>query len=142
MASKSSRPVKCNGDADAIHANALVRKHLEYLASDTLHPNPRNVRTHSKKQIDQIAASIQKFGFNNPILIDDQNEVIAGHERLQAARQLGLAEVPVVRLNHLNVRLRRRPRSLWHCDVIPVVHGDRRGQDRRRGSGTALADAA
>lgn len=77
-------------------------KHLEYFPTDGLKPNPRNARTHSKKQVKQIADSIQQFGFNNPILIDDQGEVIAGHGRLQAAKALGLEEVPVVCLNHLS----------------------------------------
>lgn len=67
----------------------------------TLKPNPRNARTHSDKQIGQIAASITKFGFNNPILIDEGGQVIAGHGRLAAAKSLGFNEVPVVRLDHL-----------------------------------------
>lgn len=77
-------------------------KHLEFVATDKLKPNARNARTHSKKQINQIAASIRQFGFNNPILIDDAFGVIAGHGRLQAAKQLGLADVPVVCLSHLS----------------------------------------
>jgi DNA modification methylase len=82
--------------------NPPTAKQLELFAIDKLKPNPRNARTHSKKQIKQVAASIQKFGFNNPILVDDENEVIAGHGRLQAAKFLGLTEVPVMRLSHLS----------------------------------------
>ena len=52
------------------------------LAVDEIRPNPRNPRTHSNKQLRQIANSIEEFGFTNPILIDEANEVIAGHGRL------------------------------------------------------------
>jgi DNA modification methylase len=64
----------------------------------SLKPYPRNARTHSKKQIRQIADSISEFGWTNPILIDDQDGVIAGHGRIEAAKLLGLSEVPVIRL--------------------------------------------
>jgi ParB-like chromosome segregation protein Spo0J len=66
-----------------------------------LRPNPRNARTHSKKQIKQIAASIRKFGFLNPLIIDDAHMVLAGHGRLEAARLEGLTQVPVIRFDHL-----------------------------------------
>lgn len=65
-------------------------------------PYARNARTHSKKQIEQIAASMRQFGFTNPILVDDQNMVVAGHGRLEAARLLGMTEVPTVRLSGLS----------------------------------------
>jgi len=80
---------------------------LERLSPDTLRPHSRNARRHSKKQIRQIADSISRFGFNNPILISDNNEVIAGHGRLEAAKLLGLSEVPTVRLSHLSDADRR-----------------------------------
>jgi DNA modification methylase len=67
-----------------------------------LQPYPNNARTHSKKQIRQIASSIKRFGFNNPVLIDDKNQVVAGHGRVEAAKLLGLHAVPTVRLSHLN----------------------------------------
>ena len=72
------------------------------LATSKLHPYENNARTHKPKQIDQIKSSIKEFGFNNPILIDDDNEIIAGHGRLLAAIELGLNKVPVVRLSHLD----------------------------------------
>jgi DNA modification methylase len=75
---------------------------MEQISVTDLHPNPRNARTHSKKQIKQIASSIEAFGFNSPILVGESNDVIAGHGRLQAAKQLGLPLVPVVRLSHLS----------------------------------------
>jgi ParB-like chromosome segregation protein Spo0J len=57
-------------------------------------PYARNARTHSEAQVAQIAASIREFGFTNPILVDGERGVIAGHGRLRAARKLGMAEVP------------------------------------------------
>jgi DNA modification methylase len=71
------------------------------LAVDEIRPNPRNPRTHSAKQVSQIAASIREFGFTNPILIDETDEIIAGHGRLEGARAVGLAEVPCIRLEGL-----------------------------------------
>lgn len=67
----------------------------------TLKPAPRNARTHSDRQIEQIAASIRQFGFTNPLLVDDEDRIVAGHGRLEAARRIGVAEVPVIRLSHL-----------------------------------------
>ncbi len=64
-------------------------------------PFARNSRTHSDEQVAQIAASIREFGWTNPILVDDANGIIAGHGRLAAARKLGMAEVPVIVLDHL-----------------------------------------
>jgi 16S rRNA G966 N2-methylase RsmD len=75
---------------------------VEYHPTARLQPRANNPRTHSKKQIAQIAAAIQKFGFINPILIDDKGSVIAGHGRLAAAKQIGLTEVPVVRLSDMS----------------------------------------
>ncbi len=62
----------------------------------------RNPRTHTRKQIRQIAKSIKRFGFNNPVLIDDHNQIIAGHGRVDAAKLLGLSEVPTRRLSHMS----------------------------------------
>jgi hypothetical protein len=61
-----------------------------------------NARTHSPKQVGQIATSIKQFGFNVPILVNAQNEILAGHGRVEAAKLLGLAEVPVLRVSHLS----------------------------------------
>ena len=63
---------------------------VAYLELDRLKPDPSNARRHSKKQIRQIASSIEAFGFNVPILVDGDGGVIAGHGRLAAARRLGL----------------------------------------------------
>jgi len=72
-----------------------------YRRTDTLQPDPSNPRRHSKKQIGQIAESIKVFGFNVPILIDGNDQTIAGHGRLLAACTLGMTDVPTVCLDHL-----------------------------------------
>ena len=66
-----------------------------------------NARTHSPKQIKQIAKSIERFGFNNPVLIDDDDQIIAGHGRVEAAKLLELKTVPTVRLSHLSDQEKR-----------------------------------
>ena len=81
---------------------ALQHPNIETRQIETLIPYKNNARTHSKKQIQQIAKSIERFGFTNPVLISDQNEIIAGHGRVMAAQGLNLSEVPVLRLSHLN----------------------------------------
>lgn len=74
---------------------------------DRLQPYAKNARTHSDEQVDQIAASIREFGFTNPILVDSADGIIAGHGRLMAAKRLGLAQVPVIVLDHLTDAQRR-----------------------------------
>ncbi|MFM6932213.1 MAG: site-specific DNA-methyltransferase [Novosphingobium sp.] len=73
----------------------------------SLKPYARNARTHSKKQVRQIASSIERFGFVNPVLISDANEIIAGHGRVEAAKLLGLGSVPTVMLSHMSDAERR-----------------------------------
>ncbi len=68
----------------------------------SLVPYAENARTHSPTQVTQIAASIAEFGFVNPVLVDAEGVLIAGHGRVMAAKQLGLASVPVLRLGHLS----------------------------------------
>ena len=80
---------------------------IKYADTGTLNPNPRNSRTHSAKQIQQIARSIQSYGFNNPILVDAEGTVVAGHGRLEAAMKLGMAKVPTICLDHLSDAQRR-----------------------------------
>ncbi len=76
-------------------------------ALDRLVPYERNARTHSPEQVAQIVASIQEFGFTNPILVDGADGILAGHGRLAAAKDMGLAEVPVIVLDHLSAAQRR-----------------------------------
>ena len=80
---------------------------IEYFSPKNLIAYERNARTHSKKQVGQIAASISEFGFANPILIDANNTIIAGHGRLQAAKQLKLEQVPCIRLPNLTEAQKR-----------------------------------
>ena len=80
---------------------------IEHLATSALRPYARNARTHSSKQIAQIAASIREFGFNNPVLVDRDGEIIAGHGRVAAAQLIGLEAVPCVRLEHLSEAQKR-----------------------------------
>ncbi len=74
----------------------------ETCAIANLAPYKNNARTHSKKQLRQIADSIERFGFTNPVLVTGDNMIIAGHGRVEAAKLLGMIEVPVRRLGHLN----------------------------------------
>lgn len=80
---------------------------VEQINIETLIPYANNARTHSDAQVAQIAASIREFGFNNPVLIDEQSSIIAGHGRVLAARKLELDTVPCIRLNHLSSTQRR-----------------------------------
>ena len=75
---------------------------IEHLPTTELRPHDRNARTHSTKQISQIAASIRAFGFNNPVLVDKDGIMIAGHGRVAAAKKLGHETVPVIRLEHMS----------------------------------------
>ncbi len=74
---------------------------IEYRSPDELKPNPRNARVHSDKQIQQIARSIQEFGFNVPALVDATGVIIVGHGRIEAAKRVGLQCIPVVTVDHL-----------------------------------------
>jgi ParB-like chromosome segregation protein Spo0J len=74
---------------------------IVYQGIDALAPYTSNARTHSKSQIRKIAESIRSFGFTNPILVDKANTIMAGHGRVEAAKILGLAEVPTIRLESL-----------------------------------------
>jgi DNA modification methylase len=89
-----------------MNLQAMV-KHIEIWLIDKLIPYAKNPRTHSEAQVCQIAANIAQFGFNNPILVDTNNGIIAGHGRLLAARTLGLIEVPVIVLDHLSETQKR-----------------------------------
>jgi len=80
---------------------------IEHLPIESLVPYARNSRTHSPEQISQVANSIMEFGFTNPVLIDGQGGIIAGHGRVMAAKSLGLAEVPCIRLGHLSEAQKR-----------------------------------
>ena len=80
---------------------------VEYRPTAGLAPYARKARSHSEEQIAQIAASIRASGFTNPILLDGENGIIAGHGRLAAARSLGLKAVPCIELGHLTPEQKR-----------------------------------
>ena len=81
--------------------------HIEMVATMSLKPNPRNARTHTDKQISQIATSIERFTWLVPIIIDDKNMIAAGHGRWLAAKRMNLTEVPVIRAKFLTEADRR-----------------------------------
>ena len=96
-------------------------------------PDPRNARTHPKRQIDQIRASIEAFGFTNPILADPEGHIIAGHGRLQAARAMGLTELPVITLSGLSETQKRALRIAdnkialnagWDLEILQLELGE------------------
>lgn len=80
----------------------MARADVELIAISDLKPWARNARTHSKKQVRQIAESIETFGFTNPVLIDERRTILAGHGRVEAARLLGRDEVPCLRLDDMS----------------------------------------
>ncbi len=78
-----------------------MKQQIEYVETAELIPYARNSRTHSDEQIAQICGSIKEFGFTNPVLIDADGLIIAGHGRTMAAQRLNMKEVPCLRLTHL-----------------------------------------
>jgi DNA modification methylase len=94
-------------DPGAAGSLVALADRIELWSIDRLRPYERNPRTHSDAQVDQIAASMVEFGWTNPILIDENAGILAGHGRLLAARKLGLAEVPVIRFAHLSEAQKR-----------------------------------
>lgn len=80
---------------------------LELVQSSKLIPYARNSRSHSEAQVAQIAGSIREFGFTNPVMIDAENVIIAGHGRVMAAQKLGLKDIPCIRLAHLTETQKR-----------------------------------
>jgi len=111
--SKSHRRQHCGRNRSLLQPQQRSNEHtkpdlqIAYLATSSLTPHPRNSRVHTPKQIEQIATSIEQFGFNTPILVDKDNQILAGHGRHLGALKLGLAHVPVVRLEHLTEAQRR-----------------------------------
>src|SRR5215207_4503337 len=115
------------------HPAGLAPLHVTYRATAGLKPDPRNARTHSKRQVEQIAASIREFGFANPILRDEEGVVIAGHGRLLAAKAVGMAEVPTIELAGLSEAQKRALRLAdnkialnagWDLDLLRIELGE------------------
>ena len=86
---------------------------------DSIKPDSRNPRTHSPKQIKQIARSIQSFGFNVPILIDKDSKILCGHGRYLAAKQIGMSMVPIIRLDHLTPQQAKAVESQPNLSQFP-----------------------
>ena len=84
-----------------------VAKKIVQQRTDALLPYARNSRTHSEEQVYQIAQSIQEFGFTNPVLVDADNNIVAGHGRVMAAKQLGLQDVPTINVGWMTEQQRR-----------------------------------
>jgi DNA modification methylase len=106
---------------------------VERVPIGRLRPNPRNPRTHSKKQIKQIGASIRKLGFLNPLIVDSENTILAGHGRLEGARLVGLTEVPVIRFDHLTPAQKRAyliadnkiaEQAGWNREILAIELGE------------------
>lgn len=85
----------------------MSASHIDLIAPGDLRPWARNARTHSKKQLRQIASSIEAFGFTNPVLIDQHGTILAGHGRVEAAKMLGLETVPCLRIEHMTQEEKR-----------------------------------
>ena len=106
---------------------------IECVAIDKVQLNPRNARTHSKKQIRQIAASLRNFGFISPIVVDENYVALAGNGRLQAARLEGISHVPVIRIDHLT-RAQKRAYLIadnriaelagWDREILAIEFGE------------------
>src|SRR6202166_2266024 len=110
-----------------------LRLAVTYRPLGDLVPDPRNARTHPKRQIEQIRASIEAFGFTNPVLAEPEGNIIAGHGRLQAARLMGLAELPVITLSGLSENQKRTLRIAdnkialnagWDLEILQLELGE------------------
>src|SRR6202158_4528328 len=106
---------------------------VTYRPAGDLIPDPRNARAHPKRQIDQIRASIEAFGFTNPILADPEGHIIAGHGRLQAARVMGRAPLPGITLSGLSETQKRTLRIAdnkialnagWDLEILQLELGE------------------
>src|ERR1700733_466469 len=126
-------------DSGGAHMNKISpvqsssRLTVTYRPLGDLIPDPRNARTHPKRQIEQIGASIEAFGFTNPVLADPEGNIIAGHGRLQAARLMGLAELPVITLSGLSETQKRTLRIAdnkialnagWDLEILQLELGE------------------
>jgi ParB-like chromosome segregation protein Spo0J len=99
---------------------------ITYRELSGLCPFESTARRHSRKQLAQISASIRQFGFTNPVLITDDDQILAGHGRVEAAKSLGMSEVPTVRLSQMTEADRRARKFLPRArtGVLARVVGD------------------
>jgi DNA modification methylase len=111
-------------------ANGVIdARRVEHISTTALKPQAANARTHSRAQIRQIARSIQRFGFNNPILVDQHNNIIAGHGRVEAAKLLGHKTVPTLKVDHISEGEKRAyiiadnklaEKAGWDRDILAI----------------------
>lgn len=125
---ESERPAEV-APPDVTEALGVLALKVAYLPIDQIRPSARNARRHGKKQIHKIAASLRKFGFVSPLLVDEVCELIAGHGRLAAARLLDLKVVPTICLSHMSDADKRAYRiadnrlaelSDWDEDILRI----------------------
>ena len=120
-----------------LQTEASAQLAIDYRPLASLIPYARNARTHSEAQVALIAGSIREYGFTNPVLVDGENGIIAGHGRVLAARKLGLASVPVIELAHLS----ETPEARLHPRRQPARRAGRLGP-RAAGAGARRAGRA
>ncbi|WP_050044780.1 ParB/Srx family N-terminal domain-containing protein [Bradyrhizobium sp. LTSP849] len=106
---------------------------IVYRSTNHIIPDPRNARRHPRRQIEQLKTSINALGFTNPILVDPGGNIIAGQGRLQAAKALGLAEIPTITLSGLSETQKRALRLAdnkialnagWHIEILQQELGE------------------
>ena len=112
----------------------MTELNIEHVNVEQLKPYKNNAKIHSPDQISQIADSIHQFGFVNPILIDENEEIIAGHGRFEAAKLLNLTQVPTIRIEHLTDVQKRKLRIAdnrisengggWDADILSIEIGE------------------
>ena len=117
----SNRPRKMAGSFLAGAMTEIARIKIEYRLLGSLKLNPRNARLHSDNQVAEIARSISRFGFLNPLLVDSDGTIIAGEGRYLAARKLGLLEAPVIELTGLSEAQCRALALADNRIALPVV---------------------
>ena len=111
---------------------------IEYVPIETIKAYERNAKLHPQEQIQQIKNSILEFGFNDPIAVWKDNEIIEGHGRLIAAKELGLTEIPIIRLDDLTDQQRSRTSAqlmLWNTIpsmLMSLLTGGKNLQEKRR----------
>jgi ParB-like chromosome segregation protein Spo0J len=120
--------------SEPVHLTSISRDlAVEMRPVGVLKRNPRNARTHSPRQVKAIASSIKAFGFTNPVLVDDEGVILAGHGRFEAAKVLGLVEVPTLRIGDLNGAQKRAyvladtrlaERAGWDRELLAVELGE------------------
>jgi DNA methylase/ParB-like nuclease domain len=126
--------MECRTVSEPVNATSIIRDlAVEMRPVGVLKRNPRNARTHSPRQVKAIASSIRAFGFTNPVLVDDEGVILAGHGRFEAAKLLGLVEVPTLRIGDLNGAQKRAyvladnrlaERAGWDRELLAVELGE------------------